>query len=335
MAAFFLPAAIELDVKSSSDTTIEYSISNKYQSHLSPTARRLQDLVLLLLRFCAFFLSCSLAFAEARVLWYGRGVIEQLLSQAGSWMSSSYQVALHVDYRIQLLVQCLTLYLVFRRGYTLESLLVIRGLGIQTATSSPSYLSTATTRFIPSNHIQDIIINEAFRGFEVKFYLGVVVEDEGEIVVVFPVSRARLAVLLPIADSDRNYSQSEQRLKGSGENQELVCMSRRYEIPCSRRGSSEQEPCQSASLRNRIEDQAGTTTSTVGMGWLFTGSTEITQPCAVQRPAQAGLSEPVLPTASASSSCSAPQWSEAAACPSQGDIHYSMKASRLLQQLAV
>lgn len=34
----------------------------------------------------------------------------------------------------------------------------------------------------------DIVIHEAFRGFEVRYYLAVVVEGEGAVVVVFPVS---------------------------------------------------------------------------------------------------------------------------------------------------
>lgn len=68
---------------------------------------------------------------------------------------------------------------------TEETLLLIRGLGIQTSSSSPSYLSTPTTRFIPTTAIQDVFIHEAFTGFEVRFYLGVVVEGEKEVVVVF------------------------------------------------------------------------------------------------------------------------------------------------------
>lgn len=58
---------------------------------------------------------------------------------------------------------------------------------MQTSTSSPTYLSTASTRFIPSSMIQDIFIHEAFKGFEVRFYLTIVVEGEEEVVVVFPV----------------------------------------------------------------------------------------------------------------------------------------------------
>lgn len=73
---------------------------------------------------------------------------------------------------------------------TKESLLVLRGLGIQTTTSNPSTFWTfgQSTRFIPTSAIQDIFIHEAFKGFEVKFYLCVVVAGEGEVVVVFPVS---------------------------------------------------------------------------------------------------------------------------------------------------
>lgn len=49
-----------------------------------------------------------------------------------------------------------------------------------------TFLSTSTTRFIPTEKIQDILLNEAFRGFEVRYYLVVVVEGEEEVVVVFP-----------------------------------------------------------------------------------------------------------------------------------------------------
>lgn len=69
-----------------------------------------------------------------------------------------------------------------------ESLLVIRGLGVQTSTSSSMYWSSAATRFIPTTQIQDIVIHEAFKGFEVRFYLAIIVEGESGVVVVFPVN---------------------------------------------------------------------------------------------------------------------------------------------------
>lgn len=87
----------------------------------------------------------------------------------------------------RLLICAAVTWLIFRKGYTEESLLVIRGLGVQTRTSSPSYLSTSSTRFIPTSTIQDIFIHEAFKGFEVRFYLSIVIEGEEDVVVVFPV----------------------------------------------------------------------------------------------------------------------------------------------------
>lgn len=68
-----------------------------------------------------------------------------------------------------------------------ESLLVLQGLGIQTSTSSPYYFLSATTTFIPTTQIQDIVIHEAFKGLEVRFYLAVIVQGATEVVVVFPV----------------------------------------------------------------------------------------------------------------------------------------------------
>lgn len=89
-------------------------------------------------------------------------------------------------------------YLILRRYHTTESLLVIRGLGVQTSTSSPSYVGTARTRFIPTSSIQDIFIHEAFKGFEVRFYLSIVVEGEEGVVVVFPVRLMKCRVHAPI-----------------------------------------------------------------------------------------------------------------------------------------
>lgn len=84
---------------------------------------------------------------------------------------------------------CLALlYLTTLRIHTTESLLVLRGLGIQTSSNGGSYLRSwrAGTRFIPTEKIRDVLINEAFRGFAVRYYLVVVVDGEDDVVVVFP-----------------------------------------------------------------------------------------------------------------------------------------------------
>ena len=77
-------------------------------------------------------------------------------------------------------------YVLGLRLHASESLLVLRGLGVQTSESPASYFASTATRFIPTEKIQDILINEAFLGFEVRYYLVVVVEAEEDVVVVFP-----------------------------------------------------------------------------------------------------------------------------------------------------
>jgi hypothetical protein len=115
-----------------------------------------------------------------------------------------------------------------------ESLLVIRGFGIQTSTSSSTYLSTAATRFIPTTQIQDIVIHEAFKGFEVRFYLAVIVEGEPGVLVVFPVSCTPwLACVLcerELTDDSKCFP-NEKFLRKSGEALDAVFMTRSPDAP--------------------------------------------------------------------------------------------------------
>ncbi|KAF2623917.1 hypothetical protein BU25DRAFT_400097 [Macroventuria anomochaeta] len=87
------------------------------------------------------------------------------------------------------------LLLVLRRGHTEESLTLLRDLGVQTSSSASTFLQPPSSRFIPTSDIQDIFIHEAFRGFEVRFYLAIVVKGEEDIVVVFPSLLPRRAML--------------------------------------------------------------------------------------------------------------------------------------------
>jgi phosphatidylinositol glycan class H protein len=72
---------------------------------------------------------------------------------------------------------------------------VLRGLGVQTSSSAATFLQAPRNRFIPTSHIQDVLIHEAFRGFEVRYYLAIVVKGEEDIVVVFPHLLPRRAIL--------------------------------------------------------------------------------------------------------------------------------------------
>jgi hypothetical protein len=66
---------------------------------------------------------------------------------------------------------------------------------VQTSSSAATVLQSPSSRFIPTSAIQDIIIHEAFRGFEVRFYLAIVVKGEQDIIVVFPSLLPKRAIL--------------------------------------------------------------------------------------------------------------------------------------------
>ncbi|KAL4944480.1 hypothetical protein BDV06DRAFT_210202 [Aspergillus oleicola] len=169
-----------------SPTTASFTVSNA--SRHTSTAAKLFFYVQFLLRgiiFAGVLLLHAARFRHAFFIEDGRFV-----PWTAVWSSPLGSVVCRIADTYNFigiaLVSALVLYGVFRKGYTEESLLVIRGLGIQTSTSSFTYLSTAATRFIPTTEIQDIVIHEAFKGFEVRFYLAVVVVGEPEVVVVFP-----------------------------------------------------------------------------------------------------------------------------------------------------
>ncbi|KAH6604880.1 GPI-GlcNAc transferase complex [Trichoderma cornu-damae] len=103
------------------------------------------------------------------------------------------------------------------RVHAQESLLVLRGLGVQTSESPATYLAGAATRFIPTEKIQDILVNEAFLGFEVRYYLVVVVEGEEDVVVVFPGLLPRRRIVETVWRGVR-----ECLYEGRGENRVLV-----------------------------------------------------------------------------------------------------------------
>ncbi|KAI1376022.1 GPI-GlcNAc transferase complex, PIG-H component-domain-containing protein [Hypoxylon crocopeplum] len=88
-----------------------------------------------------------------------------------------------------------TLYLLSLRIGVEERLLVLRGLGIQTSSSGATLFSSLRTRFIPTDKIQDVLINEAFHGFEVRHYLVAIVDGEEDVVVVFPKLLPRPCIL--------------------------------------------------------------------------------------------------------------------------------------------
>ncbi|KAL2315933.1 Phosphatidylinositol N-acetylglucosaminyltransferase subunit gpi15 [Schizosaccharomyces pombe] len=79
-------------------------------------------------------------------------------------------------------------------GVNHESLLVIRDLGVQTNCHSIVPWKSSS-KLIPLDSIRDIFINEGFRKFDVCYYMGIAIESETEIHVVFPTLLPRHDVL--------------------------------------------------------------------------------------------------------------------------------------------
>jgi phosphatidylinositol N-acetylglucosaminyltransferase subunit H len=195
-----LTTAPHLHTRRPTPTTIEYTVST-----IPPLTLTLRLLILatLLLRLVLGFSTLLLLYSKWSLsgyrafppppppvapppftnefVWYAIETIH--ISALGRLCTS---LAVEIPTLLFLPACALMAYGTIRRIHTAESLLVLRGLGIQTSTSSTTYLGTASTRFIPTEKIQDILVNEAFRGFEVRYYLVVVVEGEDEVVVVFP-----------------------------------------------------------------------------------------------------------------------------------------------------
>ncbi|KAK1140847.1 hypothetical protein N8T08_009844 [Aspergillus melleus] len=178
-----------------SPATVSFTVSNASR-HTSTPAKLLfyfQILLRALIFVCVVFFNI----ARQRKLFFHRD--GSFLRWTVIWSSplGSYVCRIADTYSpvVVALGSAIVIYGVFRKGYTEESLLVIRGLGIQTSTSSLTYLAKASTRFIPTTQIQDIVIHEAFKGFEVRFYLAIIVEGEPEMVVVFPTLLPKRAIL--------------------------------------------------------------------------------------------------------------------------------------------
>ncbi|CAI7629701.1 unnamed protein product [Penicillium bialowiezense] len=175
-----------LKIQRPSPTTVSFTVSNAPQRSSSPAKVLfgLQILLRTILFLCVIVVGITLL---RHICFEGdSGVIKWPLVWSSALGSKLCRLVDSYNPLAIAIVSALVIYGVFRRGYTEESLLVIRGFGIQTSTSSATYLSTAATRFIPTTQIQDIVIHEAFKGFEVRFYLAVIVEGEPDAVVVFP-----------------------------------------------------------------------------------------------------------------------------------------------------
>ncbi|KAF2133858.1 hypothetical protein P153DRAFT_392498 [Dothidotthia symphoricarpi CBS 119687] len=186
------PPAQTLRVLQPTPATISYTVSTRPPRTTVPAllSWTLNLLTRLLLGLCALSL-----------LWTKQRLAANHPAPLPAWLLSpktrtrALALLATTPWRYLAPLALLVLVLVCRRPYTEESLTLLRGLGVQTSTTSATYLQTPTTRFIPSTQIQDIVIHEAFKGFEIRFYLAIVVQGERDVVVVFPGLLPRRRVL--------------------------------------------------------------------------------------------------------------------------------------------
>ncbi|KAI0025252.1 GPI-GlcNAc transferase complex [Xylariomycetidae sp. FL0641] len=191
-----LTTAPTLHVHRPSPTAAEYTVSTRPSC---PT--RTQRLLLALVHAARALLALQLALTLA-ALWRRQHplvdarALDRVVLAAGPAGRLARAAAAAAPPLLGVLPACAAAALALARPpHTEERLLVLRGLGIQTS-GGPSWWwwwwrrrggpPGATTRFIPTERIQDVLINEAFRGFQVRCYLVVVVEGEEDVVVVFP-----------------------------------------------------------------------------------------------------------------------------------------------------
>lgn len=163
-----------------SPTTIEYTLSTKPP----PTPRTiLAHLLVLLLRLLVLSAAAALPLSQLSSHIPSPTLHALLATPAGSALS---RLLTTLPAPAPAAAALLLSYAALHRLHITESVLVLRGLGIQTRSSGALLGLGSATRFIPTEQIRDVLVNEVFVGFGVRYVLVVVVEGEEDMVVVFP-----------------------------------------------------------------------------------------------------------------------------------------------------
>ncbi|KAK8129331.1 Gpi-c transferase complex [Apiospora kogelbergensis] len=201
-----LTAAPHLHVRRPSPTTAEFTVST-YPPHPTLTQRLLLVLVGTLrvvlalgagmLLYAAWWTQLSPSAYEQSNIWLLPAAQHEFLLYGTALGRGAADVAARAP-AWALVPLCLgALYAAVKRIHVEERLLVLRGLGIQTRSTPATVLlgwlgwlgsrggggannngGGGPTRFIPTEKIRDVLINEAFWGFGVRYILVVVVEGE-------------------------------------------------------------------------------------------------------------------------------------------------------------
>ncbi|KAK9370097.1 GPI-GlcNAc transferase complex, PIG-H component-domain-containing protein [Lipomyces kononenkoae] len=158
-------------------TAVKYTISNKPTRRTLGSFLRLGYRITCTVFFLLLLLHRTVPLPSFPLAHYTIHVVEQFTISTSSKKSS-------ID--IALIIAAILLGISFLpREYTEESILVLHNFGIQVSSTGKTRLSR-TSQFIPLELIQDIVLNEGFKGFSVIYYLAVVVKGRGRLLVVFP-----------------------------------------------------------------------------------------------------------------------------------------------------
>ncbi|KZM18904.1 uncharacterized protein EKO05_0010379 [Ascochyta rabiei] len=192
LARLTAPPAQTLRTLQPTPSTVSFTVSTRPTP--ATVAAKLRYYAGLLIRIVAGALALTTLWAKWRIT-HGRSTDILLWTLGGPQTAALLEAIGGLGWQFVAPGAMVVLFVVLRRGYTEESLTLLRGLGVQTSSSAATFLKAPSRRFIPTSDIQDLFIHEAFRGFEVRFYLAIVVKGEEDVVVVFPGLLPRRAIL--------------------------------------------------------------------------------------------------------------------------------------------
>ncbi|PKS09747.1 hypothetical protein jhhlp_004368 [Lomentospora prolificans] len=184
-----LTASPHLRTRRPSPTTVEYTLSTRPHPGIATTL--LYTLVFLVR---VIFFSAALLLPSTRLLQSALlpAVLRDFFTST-ELGASVLRASANLSTPVLVVVAAALAFSSVRRIYTTESVLVLRGLGIQTRPSEGG-----AARFIPTELIRDVLVNEVFVGFGVRYCLVVVVEGEEDMVVLFPKLKPRKDVVLKV-----------------------------------------------------------------------------------------------------------------------------------------
>lgn len=175
-----------LSVTRRSPTLVEYSVSSR--PNTCSVGRKLLELLFLLAKICLI---------SVNLYWWLYNDNEQTFINVFGTGLVAYR------YSISWIFSFVSMALVLRRMYIRESFLVVQSFGVQVSSTGWWYIFGPTSKFIPSSDVLDILIHEAFIGFQIRYILVIIVKDQSKLQLVFKNTLPRRDVLETVLRGSR------------------------------------------------------------------------------------------------------------------------------------